>query len=150
MSFRHGLCFAVSLGFLVLPGCGGGGGGGGTTGPTPPDDEPLPPGVDAEIVIGDDFFEDPDGNRNSSASVTIQVGETVRWSYELGSRQHTVTSGEGGTPGDGTPEGATRSIESGPMSPGDTFDFTFETAGTWTYFCEIHPGVMRESTVIVE
>lgn len=149
MTVKQRLCVLVGLGFLVLPGCGGSSGDGGTTNPPPP---PPPTEVAAEVIVGDDFFEDPDGNRNGEASVTIQVGETVRWNYSSGVRAHTVTSGEGasGTAGDGIPDGAAESIDSGQLNPGDTFEFTFETAGTWTYFCEIHSGVMFNATVIVE
>lgn len=113
--------------------------------------------IAAEILLvdnGDGFaFVDPQGRRNENATVTIQVGQTVRWRYEQsGATNHTVTSGEGqsGSEGDGVPEGASEALDSGALNPGDTFEFTFETAGTWTYFCEFHPTDMFNSTVVVE
>ena len=110
-----------------------------------------------EILIednggGDFAFVDPQGRRNENASVTIQVGQTVRWRYVSdGVTNHTVTSGEGqsGADGDGVPDGA-EGFDSGNLNPGDTFEFTFETAGTWTYFCQVHPTDMFDATVIVE
>lgn len=148
------LCALVALGFLVVPGCGGGGGGGGGGGPTDPDPPPgddPPADVAAEVTIEDNAFVAPDGGSNQDASVTIQVGETVRWTHS-GSVQHTVTSGEGagGNAGDGLPDGAGQGLDSGTLSSGDTFEFTFNTAGTWTYYCEVHPGIMFEATVVVE
>lgn len=113
--------------------------------------------IAAEILVvdnGEGFaFVDPEGRRNENATVTIQVGQTVRWRYEQsGAVNHTVTSGEGqaGADGDGVPEGAEEELDSGTLSPGDTYEFTFQTAGTWTYWCEFHPSDMFNATVVVE
>ncbi len=35
------------------------------------------------------------------------------------------------------------------MSSGDTFSFTFEDPGTYSYICTIHPSQMQ-ATVVVE
>lgn len=104
-----------------------------------------------DITIDDNVFIDPDGNENTNASVTIDLGTTVRWTYvSSGSAIHTVTWGEGvgGDDGDGVPEGGTPE-NSGEITPGDTFTFTPDAPGTWTYYCEIHPGIMYEATIIV-
>lgn len=104
-----------------------------------------------EMTIDDDEFIDPDGNVNTNASVTIDLGDRVRWTYvSSGSNLHTVTSGEGvgGNDGDGVPEGGT-AFDSEELSPGETFEVTPDAPGTWTYFCEIHPGIMYEATIIV-
>lgn len=107
-----------------------------------------------EMTIRDDpdfAFVDPDGNENTAASVTIDLGQTVRWTYDAnGNASHTVDSGEGvgGDDGDGVPEGGT-AIDSGTLFPGDEFEFTPDAPGTWTYYCEIHPGIMYEATIIV-
>lgn len=141
----------LAISFAALAGCGGGGDSDGTTGPG--DDDSGGADIAAEVTIEDNAFVDPQGRRNQDASVTVSVGETVRWTYgSSGSSSHTVTSGEGsgGDSGDGVPDGVSEGLDSGSMSPGDTYEFTFETAGTWTYYCEVHPGVMYESTVVVE
>lgn len=108
--------------------------------------------VDMTIRDDPDFaFVDPDGNENTTASVTIDLGQTVRWTYDSdGVATHTVDSGEGvdGADGDGVPEGGTP-IESGTLTPGDTFEFTPDAPGTWTYFCQVHPDIMYEATIIV-
>jgi plastocyanin len=104
-----------------------------------------------DITIDDNVFIDPDGNENTDASVTIDLGQTVRWTYvSSGSTVHTVDSGEGvdGADGDGVPEGGTP-ISSGDITPGETFEFTPDAPGTWTYFCEVHPGIMYNATIIV-
>lgn len=131
------------------------GGGGDSTGPDDNgDDDGNGNGsgsVAAEVTMDGTAFIDPDGDRNQNATVSIQVGETVRWTNN-DAVAHTVDSGEGsfGDDGDGVPEGATSVLASGNMGPGDSYEFTFETAGTWTYYCELHPGIMINATVIVE
>lgn len=63
------------------------------------------------------------------ASLTIAAGETVEWENTAGFA-HTVTSYD-------IPDGAS-SFESGNMEGGDTFEHTFQTAGTYRYRCEYH------------
>lgn len=111
-----------------------------------------PPGNVVDMQIVDNAFVDPQGRQNQNASVTITLGERVRWSYVSGgSTLHTVTSGEGsgGGSGSGVPAGGTP-MDSGLLSPGETFEFEPDAVGTWTYFCEVHPGIMFNSTVVVE
>ncbi|MCG3125474.1 MAG: Plastocyanin [Phycisphaerae bacterium] len=76
--------------------------------------------------------------------VTIKKGGTVHWRNQ-DPAAHTVTSGN---PGDAD-AGAT--FDSGEIQPGDSFPLTFDSAGEYTYFCELHPGLaaMRDAKVIV-
>ena len=69
------------------------------------------------------------------AEVTVSVGDTVTWTNN-DSVGHDVTadSFSSGEPGD--------------MGSGDTFDHTFQEAGTFDYVCSVHPGM--EGTVVVE
>jgi plastocyanin len=69
-------------------------------------------------------------------SVTVSVGTTITWTNH-DSVDHTVTTSSG-------PE----SFDSGNISPGDTFQYTFNTAGTYEYYCTIHP--YMSGTVIVQ
>lgn len=137
------------------------GGGNGDDNPTDPDSDPPPDGSGdiVDVTIRDDpgfAFVDPDGNVNQNATVTIELGQTVRWTYDDtgyedgGGAQHTVESGEGvgGDDGDGVPEGGT-AIGSPVLTPGDNFSFTPNAVGTWTYYCTIHPNIMYEATIIV-
>ncbi len=93
---------------------------GGTTGPD------FTPGQTAEIIIDNLAF--------SPGEITIAPGTTVTWSNEE-SVTHTVSSLSG-------------AFESGSISPGGSFSFTFNEKGTFEYRCSIHP-TMR-GTVIVE
>ena len=56
---------------------------------------------------------------------SVSTGSTVSWTNE-DSTEHTVTSDEG-------------LFDAGPISPGDTFDNTFDISGEFGYHCAIHP-----------
>lgn len=38
-------------------------------------------------------------------------------------------------------------FDSGNLNPGDTFTFTFDEAGSFDYFCQIHPGMTGSITI---
>ena len=69
------------------------------------------------------------------AALSIRVGTTVTWK-NMSSAPHTVTSDDGTT------------FDSGTLVVGGTFRFTFKTAGTFSYHCNIHP-YMRSVIVVV-
>jgi plastocyanin len=71
-------------------------------------------------------------------SLKIQVGDTVSWSND-DTAAHTVTSG--------TPDGMDGVFDSGLFMSGNTFDFTFDNAGTYPYFCMVHPWMLGEVIV---
>ena len=73
------------------------------------------------------------------STVTIDVGGEVIWE-NIEDAGHTVTSG---SPSDGL-DGA---FDSGLMAPNASFSHTFADAGTFTYFCMVHPWM--QGTVIV-
>jgi len=58
--------------------------------------------------------------------ISMPIESTVFWTND-DSIQHTITSDEEGL------------FVSGPISPGDTFDNTFDTPGEFGYHCSIHP-----------
>ena len=62
---------------------------------------------------------------------TVAKGATVTWSND-DSAAHTVTSG---TP-TGGPDGL---FDSSIFMAGNSFEFTFDDAGTYDYFCMVHP-----------
>src|SRR6185437_3745831 len=78
------------------------------------------------------------GTNYNPSSVTIQVGDTVRWTWA--SNNHSATSG---TPG--SPNGI---FDSGIHNSGFTYSFTFTSAGTYPYYCRVH-GAMMTGTVTV-
>lgn len=114
-----------------------------------------PPGqsITVDLTIGDNFFEDLQGRRNEDAFVRVRLGDTVRWTYgQGGAVTHNVVSGEGtnGTDGDGVPAGASSSIGSPNLRGGDSYSFTPDAEGTWTYYCDFHPTEMFDSVIEVE
>jgi amicyanin len=68
-------------------------------------------------------------------AVTVKVGTTITWTNK-DSDAHTVTSTGSGGP-----------LNSPALSTGQTFSFTFTTAGSYSYFCTIHP--FMTATVVV-
>ena len=72
-------------------------------------------------------------------AVSVNAGDTVTWSND-DSLAHTVTSGSP----DGGPDGL---FDSGIFPVGATFDFTFDDAGEYDYYCIVHPWM--EGIVIV-
>lgn len=76
------------------------------------------------------------GTSFSPATVTIDVGTTVRWVNGGGS--HTVTP-------DGHSAWARAVLNSGQM-----FEHTFNTAGTFAYYCEPHRDAGMTGTITVQ
>ncbi len=67
------------------------------------------------------------------AHVTVHVGDTVTWTNH-DQFSHSVVDKAG-------------TFRSDPITPGHTFQHTFDAAGTYTYFCGIHPSMT--ATVVV-
>jgi len=64
-------------------------------------------------------------------TISVATGATVLWS-NVDSAVHTVSSG--------TVEGGLTDVfDSGLFMAGDSFEFTFDEAGTYDYFCMVHP-----------
>lgn len=81
------------------------------------------------------------------ADITIAVGDTVVWTVTEGiGSPHSVTSGGPGDPDEG--EAFDSGIE-GLTNDGDTYEFTFETAGAFPYYCVVH-GASMSGTVTVQ
>ena len=74
------------------------------------------------------------------STVTIEVGDTVTWD-NTDTAAHTAT---GGTATDG-PSGV---FDSSLIMAGGSYSYTADTAGTFDYFCMVHPWM--EGTLIVE
>lgn len=61
----------------------------------------------------------------------LSVGELVLWN-NIDSAAHTVSSGN-------PAEGKSNYFDSGIIAPGDTFLHKFDSAGSYSYYCELHP-----------
>jgi plastocyanin len=79
-------------------------------------------------------FQDGDGDENT----TIAAGDTVTWTFADG-QPHTVTSDAG-------------AFDSGAEQVGGTYAFTFNTPGSFGYYCKVHglPGQGMHGTVTVQ
>jgi plastocyanin len=106
---------------MVGAGCGGDDdddGGGGSAGGG---------GGGAQVTMKDIKFDPSD--------VTVKAGDTVTWTNE-DSVGHDVTGDD------------FKSGDPGGIAGGDTFEHTFDEAGTFKYVCTVHPGM--EGAVKVE
>ncbi|MFY9300615.1 MAG: plastocyanin/azurin family copper-binding protein [Candidatus Nitrosotenuis sp.] len=74
------------------------------------------------------------------STVVIGVGGTVTWTND-DTAAHTVTSGSAENGPDGT-------FDSSILMAGKTFEYTFEEADEYDYFCVVHPWMTGK--VIVE
>jgi plastocyanin len=107
--------------------------------------------------------ESDDGDRASPVTVRIQgiafdpstleieSGTEVRW-INKDSVDHTITSGkqrEQGIPGVEEDEPAQPDGTFNAELPGaeDTFRFTFDEPGTYSYYCDVHAGMTAEIKV---
>lgn len=84
-------------------------------------------------------------------TLTVSVGDTVTW-VNGEPITHTITSGTFSdvdeTTGLRGSEAADGVFDEKLSEKGGTFSYTFETAGTFQYFCDIHDGM--NATVVVE
>jgi len=75
----------------------------------------------------------------SPADITINAGDTVEW-INTDTAAHTVT---GGSPADG-PSGV---FDSSLVMADASYAFTFDDAGSYDYFCMVHPWMVGSVTV---
>lgn len=94
------------------------------------------------IDIGDFYFCNPSFEGGVCETV-IDVGDTVQWNV-VGQGPHTTT--ECGSDCD-NPTGSPL-WDSGQLASSETFQYTFNTSGTYLYHCEIHPTLMMGRIVV--
>ncbi|MEE8331286.1 MAG: plastocyanin/azurin family copper-binding protein [Acidimicrobiia bacterium] len=92
----------------------------------PPGGEPPAPPVGGDVSIFNRSYQ--------PGSLTVGVGATVRWANN-DDRVHTVTARNGG-------------FDSGIFDTGGTYSRSFPTAGTFEYFCTVHPDMVASITVV--
>jgi len=93
--------------------------------PTKGEPEPPAPPPQIEVAIN--------GFAYNPAILNVPVGTTVVW-YNNDLVTHTVTARD-------------NLFESGNLSPGDTFRYTFEQSGALEYYCRIHPSMVGKITI---
>lgn len=94
-----------------------------TTTPTCPPN----PGIVTIIIEGYNYL---------PQTITVTVGSTVRWTNYSGPTTHTSTSDNG-------------LWDSGSLSNGQSFQFAFNSAGSYQYHCAIHPDTMHGTVNVV-
>ncbi len=122
VTLRGALWFAVSasllLAFGLLTGCGGSSASA-TTGSTAAGNGP-------QVIMTNRSY--------NPQEITVKVGDTVTW-VNQDAPQHDVVAKNG-------------EFKSELFDKGQSFSFTFTKAGTYPYYCSIHPGMT--GTVIVQ
>ena len=104
----------------------------GSESPASPTPSPVPPGPSSSVSI-------PTGASRLTTTAfspdvaDIQVGTTMTWTNR-DAEAHTTTSDGSGW-------------NSGSVAPGGQFSFTFQSAGTFSYHCTIHPNMI--GTIVV-
>jgi plastocyanin len=71
----------------------------------------------------------------SPSALTVHVGDTVTW------------TNHDQAPHDVTTTSAPVAIKSSTLSTGQSFSYTFTTAGTYKYYCSIHPDMTAQLVV---
>jgi plastocyanin len=81
------------------------------------------------------------------AALTVSAGTTVTW-HQMDAGFHTVTSGTvSQDPGGVTPH-PDGTFDSGQLATGKSYSHKFDTPGTYTYFCQIHPATMHGTITV--
>jgi halocyanin-like protein len=89
-----------------------------------------------EVAVG------PDGeNAFGPAAVRVSSGTTITWDWKNGS--HNVVP-------DTVPDGSDWSGDESIEQPDYSHEHTFETAGTYLYYCSPHESVGMKGAVVVE
>ena len=112
-------------GTITVGGSGGGGAGGADPGAAPGGTAGQAPPPQVSVTIADSTFR--------PASVVVATGGSVVWTNS-DDREHTATAAGG-------------AFDSGDLATGARFSQVFATAGTFPYFCAIHPDMRGTVTV---
>jgi plastocyanin len=110
--------------------------------PRTPTPTPMPMGTTHMVLVGEGFTFSP-------SNLTIQVGDTVQWTWS--SSGHTVTSGSQCNADGQFCSPSDSNCASAPLSSqGATYSHTFSTAGTFPYFCIPHCDFGMVGTIVVQ
>lgn len=81
------------------------------------------------VSVGNNFY--------SQTSITVNVGDTVQWNWPAAPNAvpHSVTSDSG-------------TLLNSPVQATGTYSKAFDTPGTYTYHCEVHPAEMTGAVIV--
>ncbi len=87
----------------------------------------------------------PSGWGFEFTNVKIKAGTTVTW-VNISNQFHTVVSGQGSP--DGKFGSETQLLAANDQGASSTTSFTFNTPGTFQYYCSLHPAMIGQITVV--
>ena len=104
------------------------------------DNDEVPQTVSVSIPVGTSVPGcDADNMCYVPYALNVDLGTTVSWVVD-DTAAHTVTSGS-------VSGGITDMFDSGLILTDDVFEYTFDEAGTFDYFCVVHPWMVGVVTV---
>lgn len=84
------------------------------------------------------------------AGIVVAEGDTVTWTVTKSiDEPHTVTSGESGAADAGKLFDSGLQDTEKLKANGKTFSYTFDEAGTYAYFCQVHPTTMKGTVTVL-
>jgi len=95
----------------------------------------------SEVIISPGSSSPNNAKYFDPPTLTISKGTTVVW-RNADSTLHTVTSGSAGGNESGT------LFDSSYLTGGKTFQWTFSNAGTFDYYCTLHPEFMKGKIIV--
>ncbi len=98
----------------------------------------------ANVTIANLSFTD---SASGTSTTTIQAGDTVTWTWNSGAVAHSTCSGPTCSIPT-SPPNTTDPWGSGIFPTPHTFSHVFNTPGTYTYECEVHPAQMTGTIVV--
>jgi plastocyanin len=90
---------------------------------------------------------------DTAHEATIAIGGTVTFAYPTGASAHNADFGSGAAPSScaqmaGVSSGAVPPLPATPAAPGWSGTCTFNAAGTYSFHCDLHPGMTGTVVVI--
>jgi len=103
----------------------------------------APPGPGGEVTMGFETF--------NPTIVYVRVGQMVTW-RNTAVITHTVTDDPklASSPADAVLPAGASAFNSGDIPAGGVYSYTFQTPGTYKYFCAHHEGMGMVGTIIVQ
>ncbi len=111
--------------------------------------KPMEMTMNATLAYAQEAVSIPAGSSNPSATeffvpaeISVPAGSTVTWTND-DTTIHTVVEGSP----ESASSGATPGFDSSIIAPKATFENTFDTAGEFDYYCNLHPFMTGKVTV---
>ncbi|MFC6953569.1 plastocyanin/azurin family copper-binding protein [Halorubellus litoreus] len=79
------------------------------------------------------------------SSQTVAVGDTVTWTWDSANHNIVVSAQPDGADWTGTDGDGSKTYDTDHV-----YEYTFETAGTYEYYCQPHEGLGMVAEVVVE